>query len=107
MFGVSLFELIVIFIIALILFGPEQLPVIARSLGKVAGELKRASDSLRREFYNSVYTPGDDIRKDLDAGRHALRTLKQEFLAPPPNSPAPKPTKDEVATVQEKPKDES
>lgn len=86
--GVSITEITVIFLVALVLFGPEQLPVLARTLGKLTGQVKRTSDSLRREFYNSVYTPGQDIRGSLDGELQTLRNLKAEivkpeFLAPP------------------------
>ena len=40
-------ELIVIFVIALIIFGPRKLPELGRSLGKSLGEFKRASNELR------------------------------------------------------------
>jgi sec-independent protein translocase protein TatA len=40
-------ELIVIFIIALIVFGPRKLPELGRSLGKSLQEFKRASNELR------------------------------------------------------------
>jgi len=81
--GVSLTEITVIFLVALVLFGPEQLPVLARTLGKVTGQVKRTSDSLRREFYNSVYTPGQDVRNSLNGEFQALRNLKAEIVAPP------------------------
>lgn len=70
-------------VVALLLFGPEQLPVIARGLGKIAHEFRRTSDSLRREFYNSVYTPADELRRDVAAEARSLRALKAEVLAPP------------------------
>ena len=38
-------ELIVIFVIALLVFGPRKLPELGRSLGKSLGEFKRASTS--------------------------------------------------------------
>ena len=60
MFGLSFTELIIIAVVALIVFGPEQLPKVLSQLGKVTGELKKTSDSLRREFYNSSFPPADE-----------------------------------------------
>lgn len=86
MFGVSMTELAVIFIIALLLFGPEQLPPLARNFGKIMGDLKRGSDSLRREFYNSVYKPADDLTKEArELGRNLkpskiTENIKKEIL---------------------------
>lgn len=47
MFGVGPSELLVIFLIALLVLGPEQLPKVARTLAKVLGEAKKASEDLR------------------------------------------------------------
>jgi TatA/E family protein of Tat protein translocase len=60
MFGLSFTELIIIGVVALIVFGPEQLPKVLSQLGKVTGELKKTSDSLRREFYNSSFPPANE-----------------------------------------------
>ena len=100
--GVSITELTVIFLVALVLFGPEQLPVLARSLGKLTGQVKRTSDSLRREFYNSVYPPGQDIRTAIDGEIQSLRALKAEVLAPPPGtvSTSSRPSVSEPTTRQ-------
>jgi Tat protein translocase TatB subunit len=81
--GISITELIIIFVVLLILFGPEQLPVMARQFGKIMGELKKGSDAVRREFYNSVYTPADEVTRDLIADTRSLKALKAEILAPP------------------------
>lgn len=40
-------ELIIIFFVALIVFGPRKLPELGRSLGKGLSEFKRASNELR------------------------------------------------------------
>src|SRR6201991_4400469 len=40
-------ELIIIFVIALIVFGPRKLPELGKSLGKSLAEFKRASNELR------------------------------------------------------------
>lgn len=40
-------ELVIIFVVALIVFGPRKLPELGRSLGKSLSEFKRASNELR------------------------------------------------------------
>ncbi|MGH7369655.1 MAG: TatA/E family twin arginine-targeting protein translocase [Candidatus Methylomirabilaceae bacterium] len=47
MFGLGMQELIVIFIIALLVFGPRKLPELGRSLGRGIREFKRASEELK------------------------------------------------------------
>jgi sec-independent protein translocase protein TatA len=47
-------ELIVIFVIALIIFGPRKLPELGRSLGKGINEFKRASNELKNTFEEEV-----------------------------------------------------
>ncbi len=47
MFGLGMPELIVIFVIALLVFGPKKLPEIGRSLGRSLAEFKRASEELK------------------------------------------------------------
>lgn len=83
MFGVSFTEVVMVFVVALLLFGPEQLPQMARQLGKLMAELRKGSDAVRREFYNSVYPPADEVTRDLAATTKDLRALKSEFLSSP------------------------
>lgn len=55
MFGsIGMPELMVIFVIALIIFGPRKLPELGRSLGKSLGEFKRASNELRNTLEEEV-----------------------------------------------------
>ena len=46
----SIAHLVVIFVVALIVFGPEKLPDLARNIGKVMGEFRRATGDLRSTF---------------------------------------------------------
>ena len=50
-------ELVIIFVVALLVFGPRKLPDLGRSLGKSLAEFKRASNELRS-------TLDDEIRAD-------------------------------------------
>jgi TatA/E family protein of Tat protein translocase len=50
MFGIGMPELILIFVVALIVIGPQKLPDIAKALGRALGEFRRATDDLRENF---------------------------------------------------------
>jgi sec-independent protein translocase protein TatA len=47
-------ELIIIFVIALIIFGPRKLPELGRSLGKSINEFKRASNELKNTLDEEI-----------------------------------------------------
>lgn len=52
--SVGLPELIIIFTLALIIFGPRKLPELGRSLGKSLAEFKRASNELRNTLDEEI-----------------------------------------------------
>jgi sec-independent protein translocase protein TatA len=47
-------ELVIIFVVALIVFGPRKLPELGRSLGKGLAEFKRASNELQRTLDEEI-----------------------------------------------------
>jgi len=47
-------ELLLIFVVALIVFGPKRLPEIGRTLGKALGEFKKATDELKNTIEREV-----------------------------------------------------
>ena len=67
-------ELIIIFVVALLVFGPRKLPELGRSLGKGLSEFKRASNDLRN-------TLDDEIR---DEERRSALTTPPAPAAPEP-----------------------
>ena len=47
-------ELIIILVVVLVIFGPRRLPEMGRSLGKAIREFKSAGKEVQREFTESV-----------------------------------------------------
>ena len=75
-------ELIIIFVIALIIFGPRKLPELGRSLGKSLGEFKRASNELRS-------TLEDEIRLEEQREARATAKAREEAAAKAAAGPTP------------------
>lgn len=69
-------HLIVIFVVALVVFGPEKLPELARNFGKVMAEFRRATTDLRTTFEGHMR----DLEREADTRRIAA--------VPPPASAA-------------------
>ena len=85
MFGsLGMPELIVIFIIALIVFGPRKLPELGRSLGRGIAEFKKATNELQSSLEEEVR---------MEEQRAASRPAAQAA------TPATPPHAEEVAQV--------
>ena len=54
MFGLGLPELIVIFVIALVVFGPKKLPELGKALGRGIAEFKKATDEVKSTIETEV-----------------------------------------------------
>ena len=71
--GVGPAELILIFIIALIVFGPGRLPELARTLGKAMRELRRMSLEVTAEFAKELR----DVEAISREMKETTETVKQ------------------------------
>lgn len=65
MFGLGIPELIVIFVIALLIFGPKKLPDIGKSIGKAMAEFRKST----QEFKESMETEMRDVKEAADIGK--------------------------------------
>ncbi len=66
----SIPHLIIVFVVALVVFGPEKLPELAKNLGKLMGEFKRATGDLRSTFEGHLR----DLEREADQRRLATDT---------------------------------
>ncbi|NHM05784.1 Sec-independent protein translocase TatA [Flavobacterium sp. CYK-4] len=60
MFGIGGGELIFILFIALMLFGSDKIPEIARTLGKIMAQLKNATNDIKSEIQKGAEANGLD-----------------------------------------------
>ena len=75
-------ELLVIFLVALLIFGPRKLPELGRMLGKGIGEFRRATNDLK----SSLET---EVALEETAGRQAIPAAVPESVPSIPDAAAP------------------
>lgn len=81
MFGLGFSEILILAVLGLILLGPDQLPEVARTLGRFFNDLKRSTDEIADEFKKSTVNSNnllEDIRNDLNQIKH----VESDFSVP-------------------------
>jgi Tat protein translocase TatB subunit len=68
LFDLGIQELIVIFVVALLVFGPKRLPELARTLGKAVGQFRSVISEVKTEVDREVHMAESDLDiRDLPA----------------------------------------
>ncbi|MEO0825613.1 MAG: TatA/E family twin arginine-targeting protein translocase [Cyanobacteria bacterium J06639_14] len=78
-FGIGLPEMALIFIVALLVFGPKKLPEIGRSLGKAIRGFQDASKEFENEFKKEAERIEKSVAQPMKA---SLETPENKVLAP-------------------------
>jgi len=67
-------EMIMIFVVALLIFGPKKLPELGRSFGKGVSEFKKASAELRSTFQREM----DNIEQETKEVKKVAEDVKSD-----------------------------
>lgn len=70
-------EIVLIFVVLLLLFGPRKLPEIARMLGKILSQLRNASNDFRDQVMKIEEEP-DESSKAMDIDSDEVGESDQE-----------------------------
>ena len=71
MFGINFSEIILIFVIALLIFGPKQIPQIATQVGKFIYKIRIYVNKMKHDIYTE---------SGLESGFNEIKNTRQELL---------------------------
>lgn len=71
---IGLSELLVVFIVALFVLGPDKLPFYAKKLGEALSQFRRYSDEAAKDIKESIVEPLEEAQRPL---REAMEPLEE------------------------------
>ena len=84
MFDLSLTKIAVLLVLAIVIFGPDQLPKVAAQAGRTLRELRRLADGARRDLTEGLGPEfGDFDIGDLNPRTFVRKHLLDEFESDP------------------------
>lgn len=89
--GLTFDKLLIILVIALVVLGPERLPVYAQKLGELVKGLKRMADGAKDRVKEEMGDEYDEVDwKQLDPRQYDPRRIIRDALVEEENSPEAK-----------------
>ncbi|KWT92770.1 sec-independent protein translocase protein TatA [Candidatus Magnetominusculus xianensis] len=100
MFDLGIQEIVVVFIIALLVYGPKDLPVFGRKVGKYIAMFKRMVSDVKRQVDTELYDYSDPIKAEIEKiNREAMQAALKPPLTQPPEQPAAESAATEIPPV--------
>lgn len=76
LFNISGGEFLIVALIFLLLFGPNQIPAMARSAAKVIKQVRNATNDIKREILDNTNDSGlTEVKKTVEEGRDAFKEV--------------------------------
>lgn len=97
MFDIGMQELILIFIVALLVFGPKRLPELGRTIGKGMAELKKAMYGIKEQMDSELH----DIKEPLSSVKEEIDSELRDIKDPLSHLDVPGKTEKEATTANE------
>lgn len=72
-------ELLLVFIVALLVIGPDKLPLYARKLGIALKEFRHATNDMTKEIRESVVEPLEEAQKPIREAMAPLEEMEKEI----------------------------
>jgi sec-independent protein translocase protein TatB len=79
MFEIGFSEIVLCFVVALVVLGPERLPGVARAVGRWTGQAKAYMRNLSSELERE--TQVSELRKQLEEAKRSMQEHSSEFEA--------------------------
>jgi len=119
MFDIGFQELVLLFVIGLLVLGPQRLPKVAAEIGKWVGRARRTATQLRRQLEREIELsdlqdtppkpppaatpPPVDVAPEADAAPHPDATIHDDPIAQAPPVAPPEPAPAPAAVPQSPP----
>ncbi len=78
---IGFLELLVVFVVALLVIGPDKLPAYARKFGRALQEFRKASSDITQDIRESVVDPLEEAQRPLREAIEPLEKLDRDVRA--------------------------
>jgi sec-independent protein translocase protein TatB len=101
MSGIGFFELVILFMIGLVVLGPQRLPKVANQLGSWIGQARRMTRVMKRQLedeldlddnFKNLKNLGDELKDDLTIGPAAAHVPRDDDSYSPLHDKEPGPS---------------
>ena len=101
MSGIGFFELVILFMIGLVVLGPQRLPKVANQLGTWIGQARRMTRVMKRQLedeldlgdnFKDLKSMGDELKDDLTIGPAAAHVPRDDDTFSPLHEKDPVPS---------------
>ncbi|MCX7822582.1 MAG: Sec-independent protein translocase protein TatB [Syntrophobacterales bacterium] len=87
MFDIGFQEIVVIFLVALIVVGPKNLPQIGRALGRAFAEFRRAMAEVKDVVESNEVVR--EFKEEYEKAKEGIKKIPEEYVNPSPQKDNP------------------